>query len=418
MSDASTETAPAIDLRKFRDVLGHYPTGVVVVTGTAPDGSPVGMVVGTFSSVSLEPPLVSFMPTAGSATYAALRESPSYCVNVLAHDQRSETRILSQRDPEKFDKVSWTMSPYGVPQLDGAVAYIHCTASQEVEAGDHLIVLCDVQDVEVARPVTPLLCFQGGYGGFSPTGVAAYVDAALVAAVRVADVTHPQLKSLAERFDCEAVALVQVNDHDQTIGAAARSASVATPSRLGTRIPLIPPLGEAAVAWNEDDTRKWLGRIHPQDPAVVEEYRSRLDAVHSQGYALQVLPTDDDGARERLSEALHEYSLGELTPASDRAVRAAIAASSDLFPSVSGLAGGAERVDSISVPVFDPTSASPAGSGLVLRVRALPEAVSTDQVGEIVSALHEAADEVTAALAGPHRRDYERYVESGLRERA
>lgn len=418
MSAASTETTPSIDSRLFRDVLGHYPTGVVVVTGTAADGTPMGMVVGTFSSVSLDPPLVSFMPTVGSVTYTALRESPSYCINVLAHDQRNETRALSQRDADKFDKVPWTMSRYGVPQIEGAVAHIHCTAVQEIEAGDHLIVLCDVHDVEVARPVTPLLFFQGGYGGFSPTGAAAYVDSGLISAARVAEVARPQLTRLAEQFNCEAVALIHINDHDQTIGAADRAASVRSHERLGVRIPLIPPIGEAAVAWSEDFTAKWLARIYPPDPEVIEKYRARLAAVRDQGFAVSAVPVGREDDYANLTEALHEYALGELTPARDRVVRATIAESADFFGAGLPADDGSVRIDSLSVPVFDPDASPQTNSGLVLRLTSLPQDITHAQARDCIAALQDAASEVSQALAGPNRRDFERYLDSGLRDRA
>lgn len=407
----------AIDTRTFRDVLGHYPTGVVAVTGLSPDGAPLGMVVGTFSSVSLDPPMVSFMPTKASETYAALRESSEFCINVLAHDQRSETRFLSQRDPDKFDKVKWTPSKNGVPQLDGAVAYIRCARTQEIEAGDHLIVLCDVRGVEVVRPVTPLLFFQGGYGGFSSTGMAAYVDLGFISAARVADVARPQLLALADRFDCEAVALIQITDHDHTIGAAARAASVGSYTRLGVRIPLIPPLGEAAVAWSAEDAEKWLAHIFPPDPDVIASYRDRLDRVRTAGFSLEVVPSEREDDYAKLAEALHEYALGELTPARDRAVRSTLAASADFFGTEVPSADSDARVVSVSVPVFDPRTTEPTGFGLVLRLSQLP-AGSVGRTSEHITALQEAAAEVTQALAGPYSRDLERYVESGLRESA
>lgn len=418
MSDTTTDPmlAPAVDSRLFRDVLGHYPTGVVAVTGMSPEGAPLAMVVGTFSAVSLDPALVMFMPTKGSGTYAALRESPKFCINVFAHDQTAETRTLSQRDPDKFDKVAWTMSDQGLPQIENAVAFIHCTRTEEIDAGDHLIVLCAVEDVEVTRPVNPLVFFQGGYGGFAPRGGTAYVDAGLIAAVRAAEVARPQLSRLAERFDCEALALGQISDRDQTIGAAARGASVQSPSRLGTRIPLIPPVGDVAVAWNEDYADKWLARIFPRDPDVIEKYRARLGAVRGQGYALQVIPEGGEDTHLNLAEALHEYSLGQLTPARDRAVSGAIAKSSELFGTITPSDGANVRVSSISVPIFDPTIVTPTNSGLVLHLQSLPKFSTDAQVRELAAALQEAAAEVTAALAGPNWRDWERYVESGLRD--
>ncbi|MGY1551327.1 flavin reductase family protein [Microbacterium sp. A588] len=406
-----------IDSRALRDVLGHYPTGVVVVTGVSPEGTPLGMVVGTFSSVSLDPPLVSFMPMKNSETYALLRQSPTFCINVLAHDQQADTRALAQRDPNKFDGVSWAMSAHGAPRLDAAVAHIHCSIAQEIEAGDHLIVLCDVRDVEVSRPVTPLLFFQGGYGGFSTTASAAHVDSDLISAVRVAEVARPQLTALAERFDCEAVALIQINDHDQTVGAVARTAAVQTHERLGVRLALIPPFGETSVAWSDKQTARWLRHIHPADSAALEMYRARLAAVRTRGHTVHIVPAGREEDHRAFLGALHEYALGELTPARDRAVSSLIADAVDFFPSDEIVDDASESVVSITVPVFDPTVVAQTNSGLALRLGKMPEALNGAQVHERVAALRQGAAEVSEALAGVYRRDLERYLASGLRDR-
>ena len=156
-----------MDPARYREVMGHYPTGVVVVTGLL-DDAPAGMVVGTFASVSMDPPLVSFMPMKTSRTYARLLEAPSLCLNVLAHDQGDVGRTLAGGSPDKFDQVAWTVSPRGAPVLGDAVAHIHAHVVRQVEAGDHWITLCAVDDMEVVRPVTPLLFFQGGYGASRP----------------------------------------------------------------------------------------------------------------------------------------------------------------------------------------------------------------------------------------------------------
>ena len=89
----------APDPQQYREVMGHYPTGVAVVTGTSPEGDPIGMVVGTFTAVSLDPPLVAFMPTTTSGTYALMKDSPSFCVNVLAHDPLELCRLMAVPRP-------------------------------------------------------------------------------------------------------------------------------------------------------------------------------------------------------------------------------------------------------------------------------------------------------------------------------
>src|ERR1700712_2135934 len=130
-----------IDPASFRETLGHYPTGVAVVTAIAEDGNPAGMVVGTFSSVSLDPPLIAFFPTKNSGSFALLRTARSFCINVLASDQEPLCRKLATGGAKKFDDVNWRLGPLGSPILDGAVSWIECTFDDIREAGDHYIVL-------------------------------------------------------------------------------------------------------------------------------------------------------------------------------------------------------------------------------------------------------------------------------------
>ncbi|EZP71921.1 Monooxygenase [Sphingomonas paucimobilis] len=158
----------AIDSGTFRRVLGHYPTGVCVVTALEPGGAPVGMVVGSFTSVSLDPPLVAFFPAKTSTSWPQIEQAGRFCVNVLGSDQRPLCQQLSAKDGDKFAGVTHRASANGSPILDGVVAWIDCTLEAVHEAGDHYIVVGRVMALEVERPGRPLLFFQGGYGEFVP----------------------------------------------------------------------------------------------------------------------------------------------------------------------------------------------------------------------------------------------------------
>lgn len=413
MSETVLETPTNFDPRAFRDVMGHYPTGVVVVTAMI-DDAPVGMVVGTFSSVSLEPPLVSFMPMTTSATYAKLRSADSVCISVFAHDQLQACRTLASKDPEKFDKVPWTPSPTGAPMVDDAVAHIHGRIEREVEAGDHYITLVAVDDIAVNRPVTPLLFFQGGYGGFSATGLSAHVDESLISAVRIAEAARPQLDRLAQRFGCSAAALVQISCLDQTIGATSYGGTADADERIGVRVPLIPPLGEAAVAWSPEQVDRWVSRIFPPDEQVVSAYREAAERIRNQGYAISRVDHDPQGYA-KLGEALSEYAGGELTPARDRAVRTAIAGAGHFFSGSISEADAAVELASVVVPVFAPDEDDSRNSGLVLRLSQLPSGVDGTMVTEWIRAMQEAADQITQTLKTSALKDYTRYATSGLR---
>ncbi|MBH1992727.1 MAG: flavin reductase family protein [Sphingomonadaceae bacterium] len=160
----------SFDSATFRRVLGHYPTGVCVVTAVEADGAPVGMVVGSFTSVSLDPPLVAFFPAKTSTSWPRIAAVGKFCVNVLASDQQPLCRKIAGPGSDKFDGVSHRVSANGSPILDDVVAWIDCAMDAVHEAGDHYIVLGRVLALEVDRPDRPLLFFQGNYGEFALMG--------------------------------------------------------------------------------------------------------------------------------------------------------------------------------------------------------------------------------------------------------
>ncbi len=153
------------DSAEFRRVLGHVPTGVTVVAGVE-NGSPVGVAIGSFGSVSLDPPLVMFCPGKSSTSWPAIERSGSFCVNVLADDQPALSSLFAGSEPDKFAGVTWGTRATGSPVIDGCVAWIDCTIETVHEAGDHWIVVGRVADLGVGRPEAgPLIFFKGGYGG-------------------------------------------------------------------------------------------------------------------------------------------------------------------------------------------------------------------------------------------------------------
>ncbi|MGN6357811.1 MAG: flavin reductase family protein [Novosphingobium sp.] len=156
-----------IEAAEFRQVLGYYPTGVSAITAMGADGGPIGMVVGTFSSVSLDPPLVGFLPDKNSSTWPRLEAAGRFCVNVLASDQQGVCRQLASKGPDKFAEVEYTVSDHNLPVIAGALATIECALHSVTDAGDHFFVLGRVLRLEAARDADPMLFFRGRYGGFA-----------------------------------------------------------------------------------------------------------------------------------------------------------------------------------------------------------------------------------------------------------
>jgi 3-hydroxy-9,10-secoandrosta-1,3,5(10)-triene-9,17-dione monooxygenase reductase component len=151
--------------RRFRDVLGRFASGVTVVTTTS-DDEPVGLTCQSFSSVSLDPPLVLFIPARSSRSWPLIQRSGRFCVNFLAAGQAELSRTMASRGADKFRDVKWTPSPVtGSPMLDGALAHVDCTIHAVHEAGDHHVVIGSVVDLVVPEDgeTEPLLFFRGEY---------------------------------------------------------------------------------------------------------------------------------------------------------------------------------------------------------------------------------------------------------------
>lgn len=159
-------SAAPFDSAKFRQVLGHFPTGVTVVTA-APEEGPVGMSVGSFCSVSLEPPLVAFFAAHTSSSWPGIKAAGSFCVNILSEDQEDMSRRFAGTEENKFEGVGWTPAGSGAPLLDGVLAWIDCDIDSVTDAGDHVCVMGRVRDLEIGQDGAPLLFFRGGYGRFS-----------------------------------------------------------------------------------------------------------------------------------------------------------------------------------------------------------------------------------------------------------
>jgi len=152
-----------VDPQMMRSVLGHFVSGVTVVTATAPEG-PVGFTCQSFSSLSLEPPLVAFAPSRSSRTWPQLRDARRFCVNVLAERQSELSTQFARSGTDKFAGVPWTPSPHGSPVLDGVVAWIDSELWAEYDGGDHTIVVARVLDLGADGSRTPLLFHRGAYG--------------------------------------------------------------------------------------------------------------------------------------------------------------------------------------------------------------------------------------------------------------
>ena len=150
------------DSAKFRSVLGHVPTSVVVITGCNKDGDPFGITIGSFASVSLDPPLVGFFPGLQSRSWAAIRESGKFCVNVLGAGQDELCWRFAKEGDDKFAGIDWSLSGSGSPVLSDVIATIDCSIDSETQVGDHSFVVGLVTSLDhVDNAADAMVFFRG-----------------------------------------------------------------------------------------------------------------------------------------------------------------------------------------------------------------------------------------------------------------
>ena len=150
------------DSRAYRDTMGQYCTGVVIVTGNE-NGSLVGFAAQSFVSLSLDPPLIAICPAKTSTSWPRIRASGHFCINVLAANQEAVSEAFAQSG--RVADVPWTTNATSAPILEGAIAYVECAIDTEHEAGDHTVVYGRVLAFETLRPdARPLTYFRGEYG--------------------------------------------------------------------------------------------------------------------------------------------------------------------------------------------------------------------------------------------------------------
>ena len=157
-----------IDQRSFRDVMGRFATGVVLVTAID-EGEPVGFAAQSFVSLSLEPPLVGLCPARSSTSWPRIRSAGHYCINILGADQEDLCSAFARSGADKYAGVDWSPGIDGAPRIAGSLAWIECALEAEHEAGDHTIAVGRVRTLTTpdGAVADPLLFFTGAYGSFA-----------------------------------------------------------------------------------------------------------------------------------------------------------------------------------------------------------------------------------------------------------
>lgn len=151
------------DAGDFRKVLGQFATGVTIITAVD-DGEPVGVAANSFTSVSIDPPLVLFSIARTSSTWPRIERARKFAVNILGEHQEELSMLFASKGADRFSSVEWHLGVGGSPVLHGCLAYLDCSFWAEYDGGDHIIVVGQVLDLGVTHDAGPLVFFQGRYG--------------------------------------------------------------------------------------------------------------------------------------------------------------------------------------------------------------------------------------------------------------
>lgn len=377
----SVSIPDTFDPKIFREVMGHYPTGVAVVTGRTPEGEILALVVGTFASVSLDPPLVSFMPMKTSRAFQKLRTCTSLCINILGGEQQAEMLAIAQRWENKLDGIEWYPSPSGDPVLRNSIAWVDTTIADVVEAGDHWIVLCAVADLQVTNSVPPLLFFQGGYGSFAGLESGSRMSHEILPAIHAAHNTSEQLRDLAQSIGCEVSVFAAVSDDEMATVFSELSADATREGGLASRFPLVPPIGDSYFFDKSPALQqRWMGKLKNPSEELQERHRRRLEFIREHGYLLSFLPEEGSTAYEQMIRATREYKKISLTPMEERSIRENIGSTPVNYEPKEVMDNENYDIGSIVFPVKDPSGQYT----MTLRLAQLPGGVPGAKIREWV----------------------------------
>lgn len=374
------------DAQWFRTVLGQCPTAVSVITADEPGVGPAGMVVGTFVSVSLDPPLVGFLPAKSSSSWPAIERAGAFCVNVLAADQEDVCRRFAAKGTDKFAGVEHSPGAVGAPHVSGCAAWIECELESVQDVGDHYFVVGRVRSLELGEPGFPLIFFQGGYGRFTSSSLAAPDDRGqLTQQLRYVDRIRGEMEDLADELGGRCIASARVGDELVIVAAAGTAKEREGGGTLvGQRVPNLPGTGTILAAWDSKaEIDEWLLLCHATDQKV----RHTIDVVRARGYSLSI----DSPEQREFFARIRDAALRADTSSTEElhsAARKLVYDPDELTPEVK------EAVRQISAPVFDKNAR--VALALTIYGFGTPDPDLDTYIGRVV----DGASRATASIAG------------------
>ncbi|GAA3882265.1 flavin reductase [Leifsonia kafniensis] len=275
----------------WRTALGEYPTGVTLITALDAEGQPVGMVVGTFSAVSQQPPMVGYLATSTSETFGHVMAGGRFVASVLSAGHEELCRVFATKQQDRFEHGEWQLTASGIPRLVDAVAWFSADINNVVAAGDHTMVIGDVEEFGVGdgRGGLPLLFLKGGYGSFQVHSLR-FDYRELGIRQRLADGMRQSLEAFAaqERIGCalatasgDAVVMLAVCDFTDHEDASTRD---------GRSFAFAAPVAPVLAAWAAPSVQKvWIeGARHLLGKVDRPRLAEMLTRVRNRGYAVSL----------------------------------------------------------------------------------------------------------------------------------
>jgi flavin reductase (DIM6/NTAB) family NADH-FMN oxidoreductase RutF/DNA-binding IclR family transcriptional regulator len=271
-------------------VLGEYPTGVTLITSLDENDEPVAMVVGTFSAVSQDPPMVGFMPNNDSSTFPAIAARGRFVASVLGSAHEDLCRAFARKSPDRFSQASWVTTASGIPRLADAVSWFDGTIIQSHEAGDHTIVVASVDDFGVgdANAGLPLLFLRGGYGSFTVPSLD-FGAQGYARQLKSADLVRKPLLALAEDLDVGVTVNGLSSDTVVVLHAMNLKGAVTSDMRpVGASFPFAAPIAPSFAAWGTPETEKlWIeGGRHLSGKVDRPALATLLGETRARGFAI------------------------------------------------------------------------------------------------------------------------------------
>jgi flavin reductase (DIM6/NTAB) family NADH-FMN oxidoreductase RutF/DNA-binding IclR family transcriptional regulator len=312
----------------FRRALSHYPTGVTLIAASGPGEEPVALIVGTFTSVSLAPPLVGFLVDRRSTTWPLIRQRGRFSASVLRADDEHVCRAFATKAEQRFDHLAETTSA-GTPRLRDTALWVDCDIDDVLPAGDHEFVLGRVREVGIdADGGMPLIFLRGGYGAPQIASLQAEVEG-LGANLELADVVRPEIEAVAADLGLECAVSVAINDSVYCIAAAGvGSATRDSGTFVGAHFPLAAPMAPQFVLGQPEEAKQaWLrsgSRLVGEDmtalgTSILETVAKRDHLAGtgrraSQRFQAFIGDASDDGSDLSFSAVLQEVAARGVDP--------------------------------------------------------------------------------------------------------